>query len=97
MATGEDPLFTAAIARLQGEALRAYLPAQRWFADKDAGLRDVRLLDAAALDGGRAYLAIFALPERERHYFIPLTLGGSGADTSDGGERRRTAPLVRCA
>jgi maltose alpha-D-glucosyltransferase/alpha-amylase len=118
MAAGDDPFFTAAIARLEREALRAYLPAQRWFADKDAAMRDVRLLDAAALDGEpspahgkggegdgeRPYLAIFALPERERHYFIPLTLGGSYADTNDvsngtGGEKSHAAsvpaPLIR--
>lgn len=79
MATGGDPLFTRALARLERETLPEYLPAQRWFADKDAALRDVRLVDAAALDGERAYLAIFELPERERHYFIPLTLGDNGA------------------
>ncbi len=111
MRTGSDPLFSAAIARLERDALRAYLPAQRWFADKDAALRGVRLVDAAALDGApgpahgeRAYLAIFELPERERHYFIPLTLGGRYADpnavgNNTGGEKNHAAsapaPLLR--
>jgi maltose alpha-D-glucosyltransferase/alpha-amylase len=106
MPDGDDPLFSRAVGALEREALRDYLPAQRWFADKDAALRDVRLVDAAALDaepresGGtrgqahdeRPYLAIFELPERERHYFIPLTLAQSAPANGDGDA---PAPLVR--
>jgi maltose alpha-D-glucosyltransferase / alpha-amylase len=88
MAAGETSLFAQAVAALERDALREYLPAQRWFSDKDAAPRDVRLLDAAALDGERTYLAIFELPEPARHYFIPLSLG-------DGEAAGAAAPLVR--
>ncbi|MBV9440738.1 MAG: putative maltokinase [Candidatus Eremiobacteraeota bacterium] len=87
-----DPRFEAALTPLELGALRAYLPVQRWFADKGAAVREVRLLDAAPVapvpDGAQTYDAIFSLPELDRSYVVPLAIGGAPQDsiasTSDG-------------
>ncbi|HZO93712.1 MAG TPA: maltose alpha-D-glucosyltransferase [Candidatus Baltobacteraceae bacterium] len=78
---GDSRLGSSAVALLEGEVLPAYLPQQRWFADKGAAPGRIALLDAARLGDGeapgdpeRAYAAIFELPEIERAYFIPLTI-----------------------
>ncbi len=79
---GDSRLGGSAVALLEREILPAYLPQQRWFADKGEAMGPVRLLDAARLgddepqlaDPERAYLAIFELPEIGRAYFVPLAI-----------------------
>ncbi len=79
---GDSRLGASAVALLEREILPAYLPQQRWFADKGAATGPVQLLDAARLGEGeepaadheRAYLAVFELPEVGRAYFVPLTI-----------------------
>lgn len=81
---------------LDGDALRALLPQQRWFADKDAQIASVRLLDAASLElpGLDAYYATIGVvvsssaPAREpelRTYFLPVErrAGGEGLHCYD--------------
>jgi maltose alpha-D-glucosyltransferase / alpha-amylase len=70
-----------ALAAFEGDILPAYLPKQRWFADKAAGKVALRVHDLAPIqDGGtQMYLALVDLPERAQTYFLPLAVG-SAAD-----------------
>ncbi len=90
---GAQRLTEALVARLEREVLPAFLPAQRWFADKGSAVGEVRLLDAAPLGnvpaaaGGTpnreaGYLALFELPERAQHYFVPLAFGSDAPATA---------------
>jgi maltose alpha-D-glucosyltransferase/alpha-amylase len=69
-------LVGTAIGLLENEILPAFLPSQRWFADKDAKLGKIELLDVVALgaNGAQAYCAIIALPDSQRAYFLPLAI-----------------------
>ncbi|MGD0473205.1 MAG: maltose alpha-D-glucosyltransferase [Candidatus Velthaea sp.] len=75
-------LVGTAVALLENEILPAFLPNQRWFADKDAALKKVRLVDAVALgvDTTQAYSAIVELEGSQRMYYLPLAI----ANTPDG-------------
>jgi maltose alpha-D-glucosyltransferase/alpha-amylase len=81
-------LVGAAVALLENEILPAFLPNQRWFADKDAKLRKISLVDAVALgtNGPQTYSAIFELAESQRMYFLPLAIANTPA-----GERNTLA------
>jgi maltose alpha-D-glucosyltransferase/alpha-amylase len=72
-------LVGAAVALLENEILPAFLPHQRWFADKDAKLRRIGLVDAVALgaDDPQPYSAIFEIAESRRMYFVPLTIANA--------------------
>jgi maltose alpha-D-glucosyltransferase/alpha-amylase len=63
-----------AARHLEQDVLPAYLPQQRWFADKGQEVRDVRLVDAAEVGDGEPhpYAAVFELPEIGRLYFVPF-------------------------
>ena len=91
----------AAITLLEHDVLPAFLPNQRWFADKDAVLGKIRLIDAVALGGGngtpQAYSAIVEIESSRRMYFLPLTIaslpagGGNALARSTLGRVRRGA------
>ncbi len=76
-----------ALALFEGDVLPAYLPKQRWFADKDATVRDVRLVDAVRVERNNmvAYLTIVDAAQR---YFLPLAI-------VDDRDEERTAALAR--
>ena len=73
--TADPKLGAKAMAQFERDVLPAYLPKQRWFADKNAALGEIRVLDTAPLESGgvQAYLTIVELPSIERTYFVPLT------------------------
>ena len=62
-----------ALATLERDVLPAYLPAQRWFADKDAIVASAAVVDTVLIgsDGVTASLTVVDAPER---YFIPLAI-----------------------
>jgi maltose alpha-D-glucosyltransferase/alpha-amylase len=74
-------LVGTATGLLETEVLPAFLPNQRWFAEKDTTLGSVKLLDVVALDNGgtQAYSAIVALEDAERAYFLPLAIANTPA------------------
>jgi maltose alpha-D-glucosyltransferase/alpha-amylase len=78
----------AAIALLENEILPAFLPNQRWFADKDAALGRIKLLDVVALraDATQAYCALVEVAPSQRMYFLPLAITNTPA-----GERNTLA------
>ena len=65
-----------ALASFESDVLPAYLPQQRWFADKNTRKSNVRLLDASVLDSGSAqsYYAVVELAEAGSAYFLPLSV-----------------------
>jgi maltose alpha-D-glucosyltransferase/alpha-amylase len=80
-------LVSTAVGLLENDVLPAFLPNQRWFADKDAALGRIALLDAVALgtngalaansapaSRAQAYSAIIELPDAQRAYFLPLVI-----------------------
>jgi len=81
-------LVGAAVALLENEILPAFLPNQRWFADKDTKLHRIGLVDAVALrtDDPQAYSTLFEIPDTGRMYFLPLTIANAPA-----GERNTLA------
>ncbi|MBC5820551.1 MAG: maltose alpha-D-glucosyltransferase, partial [Candidatus Eremiobacteraeota bacterium] len=62
-----------ALATLEHDVLPAYLPAQRWFAGKDALGEGAAVVDTVRIgsNGVTASLTVVAAPER---YFIPLAI-----------------------
>ena len=80
-------LSGTALALFENDVLPAYLPKQRWFADKDSTLSKVGLVDAVALDDSNAaYLAIVEIDGSQRMYFVPVAI----ANTSEA-ERKALA------
>ena len=79
-----------ALASFEHDVLPGYLPKQRWFADKNAGAADVRLLDAGVFNdsGTQSYYAVIELPAVDHAYFLPVSVvTGAPAD--------RTPPPAR--
>jgi maltose alpha-D-glucosyltransferase/alpha-amylase len=81
-------LVGTAIALLENDVLPAFLPNQRWFAEKDTALGKIRLVDVVALgtDGAQTYSAIVSIAGSERLYFLPLAIANAPA-----GERNALA------
>jgi maltose alpha-D-glucosyltransferase/alpha-amylase len=81
-------LVGTAVALLENDVLPAFLPKQRWFADKDTALGRVRLLDVVGLGDGpaQAYSAIVEIEASHRAYFLPLAIA-----TPPAGERNTLA------
>jgi len=99
---GDSRLGASAVGVLEREVLPAFLPQQRWFADKGASPGPIALLDAARLADGestgdheRAYLALFDLPRLERAYFVPLTIDDAVSAEKRGALARATLARVR--
>ena len=75
---------------LERDVLPAFLPLQRWFGDKDAGVRRAELLRSAELStsAGRWLLALLAVGRADggsRRYFVPLAIAwGQRADELPG-------------
>jgi maltose alpha-D-glucosyltransferase/alpha-amylase len=65
-----------AVTLLESEILPVFLPNQRWFADKDAKVGKISLIDAVALGSGdtQTYTALFELAGSRRMYFLPLAI-----------------------
>ena len=86
-----------AIAVFERDVLPAYLPNQRWFADKDAAAGPVRVLDLAALDvaGTQTYYELIELPETGRIYFLPLAIASDSNTTPGSPSARATLSRVR--
>jgi maltose alpha-D-glucosyltransferase/alpha-amylase len=78
-----------ALALFESDVLPAYLPKQRWYADKDGAPARVTLVDTVKLarDDVNAYLTIV---DAKHRYFVPSVI----ADESDDA---RTAALARAA
>jgi maltose alpha-D-glucosyltransferase/alpha-amylase len=69
-------LIGTAVSLLEKDVLPAFLPNQRWFADKDAQLGAITLVDAVALEtaGTQTYSAIIDLGEPPHAYYLPLAI-----------------------
>lgn len=83
-----SPLGATALAVFERDVLPAYLPGQRWFAEKDAVLDHGKVVDIARMERADvvAYLAVVeAQPSR---YFLPLVIGEEADD-------ERTRALAR--
>jgi maltose alpha-D-glucosyltransferase/alpha-amylase len=74
-------LVGRAVALLETEILPAFLPNQRWFADKGTALGKIGLVDAVALGTGetQTYCALFEIAASQRMYFLPLTIANTPA------------------
>ena len=72
-------LVGRAVALLETEILPAFLPNQRWFADKGTALGKIGLVDAVALGTGetQTYCALFEIAASQRMYFLPLAIANS--------------------
>jgi maltose alpha-D-glucosyltransferase/alpha-amylase len=81
-------LVGTAVALLENEILPAFLPNQRWFADKDVKVGKIGLVDAVALgtEGTQTYSALFEIAGSQRMYFLPLAIANIPA-----GERNTLA------
>ncbi len=77
-----------ALALFERDILPAYLPKQRWFADKDATVTDAELIDVVRLEG-KDVAAYFAIVDAHQRYFVPMVIDDEGADDE------RTAALAR--
>jgi len=80
-------LGAKALSLYERDVLPAYLPNQRWFADKDATLAGAKLVDIARMEGTDvvAYLAVVHAVQR---YFLPVVIADEGDD-------ERTRALAR--
>jgi len=78
-----------ALTLFEHDVLPAYLPKQRWFADKDAQLDVVHLVDIVQLERGDlvAYLAIV---DAQQRYFLPMVINDGAGDDDE-----RTRALAR--
>jgi maltose alpha-D-glucosyltransferase/alpha-amylase len=76
--THNSELAGKMLASFERDVLPAYLPKQRWFADKNAAYGDVRLHDAAPFESGgtQLYYGVIELPKLEHAYFLPLAIDG---------------------
>jgi maltose alpha-D-glucosyltransferase/alpha-amylase len=74
-------LVGRAVALLETEILPAFLPNQRWFADKGTALGKIGLVDAVALGTGetQTYCALFEIAASQRMYFLPLAIANTPA------------------
>ncbi len=81
-------LVGTAVGLLETDVLPAFLPMQRWFAEKGAALGRVGLLDVVALgsDAAQAYSAIVNVEASNSLYFMPLAIANTTA-----GERNALA------
>jgi maltose alpha-D-glucosyltransferase / alpha-amylase len=72
-----------ALVTFEHDVLPAYLPKQRWFADKDADYGDVRVYDTAAFEsaGVRLSYELIDLPKLEHTYFLPLAIDATAVNT----------------
>jgi maltose alpha-D-glucosyltransferase/alpha-amylase len=63
----------SALRMFEDEVLPAYLPKQRWYADKDLAAVDFKLIDTARLDydGMSAFLSMV---EGANRYFVPVAI-----------------------
>jgi maltose alpha-D-glucosyltransferase/alpha-amylase len=86
-----------AIAVFERDVLPAYLPNQRWFADKNAAPGPVRVFDLAAVEdaGTQAYYLLIELPQIDRIYFLPLAIGPEGDGKPTSPPARATLSRVR--
>ena len=76
---GNQQLGGKALTLFENDVLPAYLPKQRWFADKDAKLASARLVDAARrdYDGITTYLT---LVDAKNGYFVPTAIVDEATD-----------------
>ena len=81
---GVSALTGTALALFESEVLPAYVPKQRWYADKEIAGATFRLIDTARAgeDGLRAYLTLVEGPSS---YFVPAAIGDetTGDDKTD--------------
>ncbi len=76
-----------ALALFENDVLPAFLPKQRWFAQTDAPLGPVRIVDTVRLDG-EGIIAYLTMIDAGQSYFLPTVI----ANESDGD---RTAAQMR--
>jgi maltose alpha-D-glucosyltransferase/alpha-amylase len=92
-------LSSKAVALFEREILPAYLPLQRWFADKGTSATAFRLVDGVGLDSAGAtqpYLVLVEMPELGHLYFVP-TATASGLQRTDALARATMARVRRGA
>ena len=77
-----------ALALFEHDVLPAYLPKQRWFADKDGAIPRARLVDVVRIEA-RGLVSYFALVDVGQRYFLPLVIDDESSDDE------RTAALAR--
>ncbi len=90
-------LVGTAIALLEDDVLPAFMPKQRWFADKDAAVGKVGLVDIVALEtaGTQTYSAIVGIEGSQRLYFLPLAIADAPAGERDALSRSTLARVRR--
>jgi maltose alpha-D-glucosyltransferase/alpha-amylase len=78
-------LTGSAVALLESEILPAFLPKQRWFADKDAALGAIAIVDVVEMgsDGTLVFCALVEIAGMQRRYFLPLSIANAPADASN--------------
>jgi maltose alpha-D-glucosyltransferase/alpha-amylase len=81
-------LTGTAVALLESDVLPAFLPNQRWFAEKDAVLGKTALVDSIEMGSGPTHVfsAIIEIEATKRLYFVPLAIA-----TIPAGERNALA------
>jgi len=83
-----------ALALFERDVLPAYLPNQRWFADKGAALDDMSVVDVARTSGGDV-VGYFAVVDAVERYFVPLVIADEADDDRSRTPARATLARTR--
>jgi maltose alpha-D-glucosyltransferase/alpha-amylase len=74
-------LGAKALFALEREVLPSFIKSQRWFADKNAPLETVQIVDTVRI-GGDEMRASLTIVEAGSRYFLPLAIGAESEDRS---------------
>ncbi|GAC1527091.1 MAG: maltose alpha-D-glucosyltransferase [Vulcanimicrobiaceae bacterium] len=83
-----------ALALFERDVLPAFLPAQRWFADKDAELDEAKLVAFARTDRSDV-VAYFAIVDAAHRYFLPMVIDDEADDDRTRALARATLARTR--